>query len=232
MMSESVHVGTSDLPAGVGWERYFSKLSFIETSVLAQRAARPSVLAKWRAAAPGPGSFAVVAPPIDAPIAPFLTAAAILEPAVLVFRTPASFSPSAHNRERLRAFFAEMPGFGTALPGSEALPHGAGTATRVWQPDGLWDTRTAVKLAGEMGVVFGVDPLVRDPTREPPDFFATLEAREVYFRVTGLGRGARKLASSQLEELHAIVEAYERSWLVFATLDPLADASRFVRGQD
>src|SRR5688500_3660913 len=126
MTSESLQIGTADLPARVGWERYFEKLSFIETSVLAQRPARPSVLAKWRAAAPGPGSFAVVAPPIDAPLAPFLTAAAVLEPAALVFRTPASFSPSAHNRDRLRAFFGEMP---------------TTTATRVWQPDGLWDTR-------------------------------------------------------------------------------------------
>ena len=214
MTSESPHVGTADLPAGVGWERYFAKLAFIEISALAHKPARPSVLAKWRAAAPAPGSFAVVAPPIDAPIGPFLTAAALLEPSVLVFRTPASFSPSAHNRDRLRGFFAEMP---------------QTTATRVWQPDGLWDTRTAVKLATEMGVVFGADPLVRDPTREPPDFFATLEVPEVYFRVSGMGRGARKLASSQLDELAAIVEAYERAWVVFATLDPLGDATRFAR---
>ena len=203
----------------MGWERYFQKLSFIEISILASKPARPSVLSKWRAAAPGPAAFSVVAPPITQPVAPFLAAAAILEPATLVFRTPASFSPSAANRDALRRFFGELPSDGP---------------TRVWQPDGLWDTRTAVKLAGELDVVLAVDPSVRDQTREPPDFYATLETNALYLRVTGLGRGARKLATSQLEELADTAEAYERTWVVFATTDPLGDARRYleVKGGD
>jgi uncharacterized protein YecE (DUF72 family) len=213
-MSDSVHVGTADLPQGIGWERYFEKLAFVETTILAEKSARPSVLARWRSAAPGPGAFAVVAPPIDQKVAPFLVASAALQPSVLVFRTPASFSPSAHNRDALKRYFEEMPEV---------------DAVRVWQPDGLWDARTAVKLATEMGVVFGVDPLVRDPTKEPPGFFTSLEVPEMYFRITGLGRGARKLASSQLDELCDIVGAYERAWVVFATTDSLADATRFRR---
>jgi uncharacterized protein YecE (DUF72 family) len=215
-MSTVVHVGTADLPQGSGWERYFAKLSFIETTALVPGPVRPAVVAKMRAAAPGPGSFSLVAPPIESDLTAFLASAAVLEPSALVFRTPASFSPSATNRDKLRAFFAELPPVGDAV--------------RVWQPDGLWDTRTAVKLAGELDVVYGVDPLVRDQTREPPDFFATLEATELYFRVTGLGRGARKLGSSQVEELSEIVASYERSWVVFATADSLPDAARFARG--
>jgi hypothetical protein len=215
-MSEVVHVGTADLPQGVGWERYFAKLSFVETTALVPGPVRAAVVAKWRAAAPGPGSFALVGPAIGSDLGPFLAAAAVLEPSALVFRTPASFSPSANNRDLLRRFFEELPAVGDAV--------------RVWQPDGLWDTRTAVKLAGDLGVVFGVDPLVRDQTREPADFFATLETNELYFRVTGLGRGGRKLSSSQAEELNEIVAAYERSWVIFATADSLADAARFARG--
>src|SRR5688500_13560410 len=113
-MPEVVHVGCVDLPHGVGWDRYFSKLSFVETSVLSRGPARPSVLTKWRTAAPGPGAFGVVAPAIvERPVGltggldPLVTAAAALDASAVVFRTPPSFSPSASNRELLRQFFAE-----------------------------------------------------------------------------------------------------------------------------
>ena len=36
-------------------------------------------------------------------------------------------------------------------------------AQRVWVPGGLWDLRTAVKLATELGVTCAIDPLVREP---------------------------------------------------------------------
>jgi len=211
-MAELVHVGTADLPHGTGWDRYFRKLSFLETSVLTRTPPRPSVLAKWREAAPSPGSFALVATSLAADDA-FLAAARAIEAGVLLFRTPPSFTPSATNRDALHRFF------------SETLP--AGEFVRAWQPDGLWDTRTAVKLASELGVVFGCDPLVRDQTREPPDFYATFDIPDVYFRVTGLGRGSRVLSGSQLDELVELTEAYERVWAVFATVDSMADAVRF-----
>jgi uncharacterized protein YecE (DUF72 family) len=224
-MAEIVHVGCADLPHGVGWDRYFSKLGFVETTVLTRSNARPSVLAKWRAAAPGPGSFGVVAPEITSnPLGvargldQVATALKTLEAGALVFRTPPSFTPSAGNRELLKRLFSEV-----------VTPEATGTAVRVWQPEGLWDTRTAVKLATEIGVVFGCDPLVRDQTRDPPDFFATLDVPDVYFRVTGLGRGGRRLASSQVDELVEITGAYERAWVVFATVDSLSDATRFQR---
>jgi hypothetical protein len=224
-MAEIVHVGCADLPHGVGWDRYFSKLGFVETSVLTRNNARPSVLAKWRAAAPGPGAFGVIAPEITSNplgvargIDQVVIALRALEAGALVFRTPPSFTPSAGNRDLLRRLFAEV-----------VTPEVTGAAVRVWQPDGLWDTRTAVKLATELGVVFGCDPLIRDQTRDPPDFFATLDVPDVYFRVTGLGRGGRRLASSQVDELVEITGAYERAWVVFATVDSLSDAIRFQR---
>jgi hypothetical protein len=222
-MAEIVHVGCADLPHGVGWDRYFSKLGFVETSVLTRNNARPSVLAKWRAAAPGPGAFGVVAPEITSnPVGvarglePLIGAVKTLEASALVFRTPPSFTPSAGNRDLLRRLFSET-----------VTAEAVGPAVRVWQPDGLWDTRTAVKLATEIGVVFGCDPLMRDQTRDPPDFFATLDVPDVYFRVTGLGRGGRRLASSQVDELVELTGAYERAWVVFATVDSFPDATRF-----
>jgi hypothetical protein len=223
-MAEHVHVGCADLPHGVGWEGYFQKLSFIETSILTRSTARPSVLTRWRGFAPGPGAFAVVAADIvgapqgvDRGIASLLDATKILEASAVVFRTPPSFTPSATNRDLLRRFF------------SEVVPAEASAAARVWHPQGLWDTRTAVTLATELGVVFGCDPFLRDPTRDPPDFFGTLGVAEVYFRAEGLGRGARTLSAAQLDQLREDVEAYERAWVVFATVGSLADATRFQR---
>lgn len=224
-MAEVVHVGCADLPTGKGWERYFEKLSFVETSILLRKPPRPSVLAKWRAAAPGAGAFSVVAPPIvERPLgvaggtAPVVAAAQALEAGAVVFRTPPTFSPSAANRDTLRRFFGEVAHEGTF-----------GAAVRAWHPDGLWEVRTALKLANELGVVLVADPFVRDATRDPPDLYATLETSDVYFRVTGMGRGQRRLGPAQLEELADATSAYERAWVVFATVDAFVDATRFQR---
>jgi hypothetical protein len=215
-------IGCADLPHGIGWDRYFGKVSFLETSALTRGAVRPSVLTKWRAAAPGAGAFAVVAPPmvpeplgVERGTESLIETLRALEASLVVVRTPPSFSPSAANRELLRRYFGEV----LVDVGVE----------RVWQPDGLWDTRTALKLAGELGVILGADPLVRDPTKEPVDFYSTLETDALYCRVTGLGRGARILSSSQLDELSMVTEAYERTWVVLATVDSFADASRFAK---
>src|SRR5262249_38259133 len=149
----------------------------------------------------------IVASPIgvERGVDAMVAAASTLEAAVVVFRTPPSFTPSQANRDLLRRFFSEVD------MGGE----------RVWHPDGLWDTRTAAKAATELGVTLGVDPLVRDQTRDPPDLYATLEVPQLYLRVSGLGRGARKLATSQLDEIEMVAEAYERTWVVFGTLDAL-----------
>jgi uncharacterized protein YecE (DUF72 family) len=221
-MADQVHVGCADLPHGVGWERYFEKLSFIETSILVRNPAKPSVLARWRSSAPGPGAFSVLAPEITPTgvtrgVAPLVEALRVLEAGAVVFQTPPGFSPSSANRDQLRRFF------------SETFPAEATPAVRVWQPSGLWEVRPAVTLATELGVVLGWDPLLRDPTQDPPDLFATLEVPDVYFRVAGLGRGSRTLSAAQMDELAGLVESYDRLWMVFATVGSLADATRFQR---
>ncbi len=231
-MAEGVHVGCADLPHGVPWTRYFARLSFVEASALQRGPVRAAVLSKWRAAARGPGAFSVVAPPdvthgasplgsspaVIAGVEALATAAATLQASAVVFRTPASFSPSAHNRETMRRFFAET-----------APAERFAGAARVWQPDGLWEVRTAVELARELDLVPGVDPLVRDQTRDPPDLYATLEVPAVYFRVSGIGTGRRTLRSAQLEEIAELAAPYESVWMVFATVDPMADALRMTK---
>lgn len=217
-MPSILHVGCVDLPHGVGWDRYFSRLSYIETTALTRGPLRVAVQNKWRAAAPAPGSFGVVAPPIESGIGTLVETAKGLEASAVVFRTPPMFSPSASNRDLLRRFFAET-----------APAEAFGDAARVWQPDGLWELRTSLKLAEELGVVLGADPFAKDPTKDPPELYATLDVPDVYFRVTGLGHGGRKLTSSQMDELSLVVEVYERAWVVFATVDSFTDAGRFAQ---
>lgn len=230
-MAETVFIGCADLPHGVPWPRYFSRLGFVEASALQRGPVRPAVLSKWRNAARSPGAFAVLAPlsvthgttpmagaAVGDGVTSLADTAKALAASAVVFRTPPTFSPSAYNRDVIRRFFTE-----------HAPAERFAGAARVWQPDGLWEVRTAVELAKELGVVPGVDPLVRDQTRDPPDLYATLDVPDVYFRVSGIGTGRRTLRSTQLEEIAELVEPYERAWIVFATVDPMADALRMTK---
>jgi len=70
---------------------------------------------------------------------------------------------------------------------------------RVWVPDGLWDLRTAVTFANEIGVICAFDPLVRDPG-QPPEVHFDLELPALYLRVTGLGRSG-PLRSERIDDL-------------------------------
>ncbi|MEM9490777.1 MAG: DUF72 domain-containing protein [Myxococcota bacterium] len=151
-------------------------------------------------------------------VAEFAHAASLVPTDVVIFRSPPDFSPSAGNRDRLRAFFAE------SAP-AEAFPG----MVRVWEPHGLWEPQVAAKLAGEMGVIYGCDPTANDPLGVGPEFFAALPHTDAYFRLTGLGRARQRYDEYALDELLGIVEGYERAWLVFAHPDRYPDAIRLHR---
>jgi hypothetical protein len=80
-------------------------------------------------------------------------------------------------------------------------------AERVWVPDGLWDLRTAIKLANELGILCSFDPLIREPGH-PPEVFYDLGVRALYLRVAGLGRTG-PLRAERLEDLVLLLEHYE-----------------------
>ena len=88
--------------------------------------------------------------------AELLTAIQQTKATCAVFRSSDNFSASAANRDSLKHFFTEVASAETL--GCE----------RVWIPGGLWDLRTAVKLATELGVTCSFDPTVRDPN-DPPE---------------------------------------------------------------
>jgi hypothetical protein len=129
-----------------------------------------------------------------------------------VFRSPESYSPSASNRDQLQRFFGEI-----------ATPDAVGGAERVWVPGGLWDARTAAKLATEIGVICSIDPLSRQPG-DPPEVHHDLEVAALYLRIE---RGGQ-LSNERLEDLVELMEHYEDRPLVFAfaTTDRWQDARR------
>lgn len=141
------------------------------------------------------------------------TAARELSAEVVLFRTPASFTPSTTNRQAMQRYF------------SETAPAGKfGDAVVAWEPQGLWELEDAVSVAEELGLVCACDPLALDPTRPEWTPADALPRGAAYFRVTGLGRPRRALDETTLESLLLQAEEFDRCWLVFATLDKNADA--------
>ena len=213
-------IGTVDLPPRIDRERYFRELSYLELPILFDGPVKPGLLAKWTAP---DRAIGIVAPwvlthrnppksdrswPHDATVGDFRdsgpgraalgelqAATKLLDAACVVFRSPPVFAASAGNRELLRRFFGEI-----------ATEQVIGTP-RVWIPDGLWDLRTAISFAAELGVVCAFDPLVREPG-QPAEIHYDLDVSSVYFRISGLGRSGA-LRSDQQEDLVALVEHYE-----------------------
>jgi hypothetical protein len=221
MMAEA-RIGTVDLPDRIDRERYFRELSYLELSALFGGPVKPSALAKWAQLAPV-GGLGLVAPWVlthrqppstpkswthDASVgdfrdsAPGRAALAELHAALTaihahaaIFRSPSLFAPSAANRDQLRRFFGEL-----------ATAEAVGTQ-RVWVPDGLWEPRSAIAFATELGVLCAFDPLVRDPG-QPAEIYYDLDMSALYLRITGLGRSGT-IRNERMEDLAALLEHYE-----------------------
>lgn len=218
-----VRIGTVDLPDRMERETYFRELDYLELSALFAGPVNPGVIAKWATLTPK-NAVGLVAPWVlthrQPPKAPRLwahdtsvgdfrdsglgrialgqlaDAIGKLGACAAVFRSPPLFAPSAANRDQLKRFFSEI-----------ATPESLGGANRVWIPDGLWESRSAVKLATELGIVCAFDPLVLEPG-EPLETHYDLEAPSLYFRISGLGHTGT-ISSEKQEDLAALVEHYE-----------------------
>jgi hypothetical protein len=233
------------VPAKIDRERFFRELSYLELSALFAGPLKPSSLAKW-AEAPA-RSIGLVAPfplthrkqpsgsklwPTDAASGEFRAGAAAkatLEPLreaiaklsarSVIFRSPESFSPSAANRDALRAFFAE-------IAPAERLGE---NVERVWLPGGLWEVRSAAKFASELGVTLAFDPLVREPG-EPEEIFHDLPLSALYLRPEGAGR-AGTIRNERLEDLVSLMEHYENleATVSFASPERWQDARNLLK---
>lgn len=237
-----LRTGTVDIPERVERDRYFQELPYLELSALFAAPLKPAPLARWRELAP-PGALGLVAPWVltqrkppradrlwhhDATVGDFRDSAhgrsalsAFREAVIAVsashaiFLSPPLFAPSTVHRDQLRMFFSEV-----------ATPETVG-AKRVWVPDGLWEPRAAVAFATELGVICAIDPLVIEPGH-PEEQYEDLDAPELYFRVTGLGRSG-PIRSEKLEDLAVLVEHYEEIELTvaFASAARWQDARNF-----
>jgi len=240
----AIRIGTVDIPERVDRARYFRELSYLELSALFAGPLKAGALAKWGTNAPE-GAIGLVAPWVlthrqgpkasrswdhdatvgdfrDSPLAraalaQFREGVATLKAGFAIFRSPTLFAPSAANRDRLRHFFGEI-----------ATPEACG-ATRVWVPDGLWETRAAVAFAHELGVVCAFDPLVRAP-EEPPEIYYDLEVDELYLRIANLGRTG-PLRTEKQEDLLSFLMEYAGIPATIAFESPArwADARNFKR---
>lgn len=216
-----VSLGTVDLPDRMERDRYFRELGYLELSMLFAGPVKPSTITKWKAAIP-PKSIGLVAPwvltdkvappsarpwdtdatvgafkdsaPAKVALAAFQSAIKELDAACAVFRSPSLFAASAANRDTLTKFFTEL-----VTPESLGVPI-------VWIPDGLWDPRTAITFAGELGITCAFDPMVREPGL-PPEVYYDLDVESLYCRISGLGR-AGAIRSEHLEDLAMLVESY------------------------
>jgi hypothetical protein len=234
----ATRIGCVDVPARIERERYFKDMTYCELSALFAGPQKPSTFAKWAELAP-PNTLGLVAPfpithrkapesakpwPSDATTGDFrdspLARAALDElvaavketkAACAVFRSADNFSASAANRDYLHRFFAE-------IATGELLG-----CDRVWIPGGLWDLRTAVKFATELGVTCSFDPTVRDPN-DPPEIFYNLDAKALYLRIESARTGL--IRNEKLEDLVALVEHYENLpvTIVFASPERWQDA--------
>jgi uncharacterized protein YecE (DUF72 family) len=218
----AARIGTVDIPDRTERDRYFREFDYLELSALFAGPLKPSALAKWAEVAPK-GSIGLVAPsvlthrkapkatrlwPADPSVGDFRDsgpgrvalvqiAAAVeqLAAACVVFPSPPLFAASAANRDQLKKFFGEI-----ATEDSVGAP-------RVWVPDGLWDPRTAVTFATEIGVTCAIDPMVRDPGT-PPEVYYDLDVTSLYFRIAGLGRSG-PIRSEHVDDLVMLIEHYE-----------------------
>lgn len=136
-----------------------------------------------------------------------------LDAEVIVFRTPADFTPSAANRDAMRRFFTD-----------DAVAPWRARAALVWEAEGLWTTAAMRQVADELDLVVATDPLGDDPTGADADLAPQPRG---YFRVRALGSGRRRLDDGRLELLADRCAERERSWVVFATPDAYRDAQRF-----
>ena len=71
--------------------------------------------------------------------------AEILAAAAILFRTPASFTPSHENRENIFRFFSDLP---------------RGRSHLVWEAEGLWEEEEVHAICRELDLIPAMDPMV------------------------------------------------------------------------
>ena len=247
-----IHIGCSDLPAGLARARYFEGLTYLEVSTTMLGLPRASVLHRWRKEAGDEGQLGLVAPQLithrpgprgyprwpEELTAEELAQAGGFRATDVVRRTTEALATAAAEVGASTVVFRSAPDFAPSATNRDAMraffddiapAERFGDTVRVWEPQGLWELESAALFADELGVVLACDPLTQDPLVADPDIFMHLPGDAAYFHVTGLGSGRSRFDDYSLETLAAVAEAYERTWIVFANPGKYPDALRLRR---
>lgn len=132
-----------------------------------------------------------------------LHSAQVLDARLVLFQTPASFTPQAQNIAQLRGFI------------SRVRPE-AGDVQLAWEPRG-WPVGLAQDLCAELGITRVVDPFRDTP---PPTGLR-------YFRLHGVDGYGHQYTDAELEDLRGLCQG--ETWCLFNNRSMAADAHRFQR---
>lgn len=144
-----------------------------------------------------------------------LEIAGVLRAPVILFQTPASFSPSTANVKKMQAFFEAMP---------------RGRLLYAWEPRGTWLVQPdAVReVCSTCSLVHCVDPLRHEPV-------VAAATRVAYFRLHGFGRPSMyryAFSDPELAEVAARAQSLPRSvkrvYIFFNNVFCYQDALRFL----
>lgn len=136
--------------------------------------------------------------------------AEILSATAMLFQTPASFTPTTENVDRMRRFFERI-----ARPRARLL----------WEPRGpAWVRHRplAVALCRDLDLVHVVDPFVTEPERDGP----------VYWRLHGISGPRHSYSGAELRQLRTMldrVEADGPAYVMFNNLPRVANAKDLQR---
>ena len=128
-------------------------------------------------------------------------AADLLDAAGVLFETPATFTPSARNRNNLSAFFEKVERNGRWM---------------VWDPRGLWQTDEVAAICDDLDLV---------PCLDPTDGEVPRPAQRAYFKVRGLGQMQRFDLTRALD-LADILRFFPEVVCIFGTSNMFFDARR------
>lgn len=147
-------------------------------------------------------------PGVAAAMEQTLAAAELLDAAVILYETPASFTPTAANRRALSCFFEQVPR----------------QRRHVWDPRGIWDSADVLSICQDLDLTPCCDPFANVLVNEAP---ATIPEGELaYVKLRGLG-GSRHYSESQYLWLAEALEGFSRAYCIFNTVNMFKDATRF-----
>lgn len=127
----------------------------------------------------------------------------LLDARVILYETPAGFTPTARNRQNMTAFFEQVPSDGW---------------THVWEPQGVWSDHEVQGVCDQLGLVASWDPLAVEAM--PPGPVA-------YLKIRNMG-SPHPISDSELYWLAQGLEDYDSAHVIFNTSRMFTDARKLV----